>query len=54
MELEIQVLVWDRHKNEEELNWLTGSQPSPSLDNWISNDNTDRYKQTNKISTHMY
>jgi hypothetical protein len=35
-------------------NEITGSQPSPSLDNWISKDNTDRYKQTNKISTHMY
>ena len=28
--LEIQVLAWNRHKNVAGLNWLLGSQPSPS------------------------
>jgi hypothetical protein len=32
MALEIQVLAWDRHKNMAGLNWLMGSQPSPSVD----------------------
>jgi len=39
MTLEIQVLVWDGHKNVAGLNRLLGSQPSP-LDNWISNGKT--------------
>jgi hypothetical protein len=34
MTLEIQILVWDRHKNVVELNQLMGFQPSP-LENWI-------------------
>jgi len=46
MKLEIQVLTWDRHKNEVA---LMESQPS-SLDNWISNSNT--YINDNK-PTHM-
>jgi hypothetical protein len=27
----IKILAWDRHKNVTGLNWLMGSQPSPSL-----------------------
>jgi hypothetical protein len=40
MLMEIQVLVWDRHKYVVGLNQLMGSQP-PHLDNWISNGNAD-------------
>ena len=39
MTLEIQVLVWDRHKTVAGLNPLMGFQTSP-LDNWIFNGNT--------------
>jgi hypothetical protein len=39
MTLEINVLVWNRHKNVAGLNRLIRSQPSP-LDNWVSNGNT--------------
>jgi len=31
MTFEIQVLAWDRHNNMAGLNWLMGSQPSPSV-----------------------
>jgi hypothetical protein len=41
MLMEIQVLVWDRHKYVVGLNQLMGSQPIPHLDNWISNGNAD-------------
>jgi len=45
MMLEIQVLVWDRHKNVAGLNRLLGSQPSPfDASNSISSGNTDVYK----------
>ena len=43
MTLEIQVLVWDRHKNVVGLNRLIASQPS-SLHNAIPNGNTDIHK----------
>jgi hypothetical protein len=41
MELEIQVLAWDRHKNVASLSRLMRTEISPS-DNWISD---DKYKQ---------
>jgi hypothetical protein len=39
MRLQIQVLVWDRHRHLVEVDQLTWSQPS-SLNNWISNGNS--------------
>ena len=44
MELEIQVLAWDRHKNVASLSRLMRTEISPS-DNWISD---DKYKQPTK------
>jgi hypothetical protein len=49
MAFEIQVLVWNRHKNVAGLNWLMGSKPSTLIIE-SQKDNTDinKQKQTNK------
>ena len=44
--LEIQILVWDRHKNILGLSRLMRFPPRPPLDNWISNEWQYIYKQT--------